>query len=234
MLRYLQAMGAIILAIAIGSVLALVYKRGLPGDATFWGSSFPSWLQGLGTIGATIVAWRALNTWQVQDAGRRKAELAQEVLRLSYALSVSLTTARYPKEWTEATRPSPVDEAKFVVDRDGGSFTHETKTIVSALYSYLPLIRHMFGDNLSYNLHALIRCYRDIYHAYAGLRSYVSLAERKTGEADLRGVKTQAFEDLRTLGSRFVGQPDSLGPQIDGIQAAIEDELGPIISGRWR
>lgn len=96
-------MGPFVGAVAITLCIIVLAgaPTGIPWSAfwknpEFWQTWLPAWLQGLGTVGAAYVAWRAFSTWREQDAERRRAIVAEQVLRGAHAAVKTIRDARMP------------------------------------------------------------------------------------------------------------------------------------------
>jgi hypothetical protein len=67
-----------------------------PQSAPAWIEAFGALLTGIATVLAGVAALRGLNAWRTETVGRRKAELAEEVLAQFYRARDILTWARFP------------------------------------------------------------------------------------------------------------------------------------------
>lgn len=67
-------------------------------DAPAWVEAIGALLTGVATILAGVAALRGLDAWRRETVGRRKAELAEEVLAQFYRARDILTWARFPVE----------------------------------------------------------------------------------------------------------------------------------------
>src|SRR5688572_24418359 len=47
-------------------------------------TGIPAWLQGVGTIGAAVLAFEAYANWRGQEVAKRKAEVAERILRAAH------------------------------------------------------------------------------------------------------------------------------------------------------
>ena len=93
-------MGPFLVALLICAFIALYAAAGLNSiSARDWLlTGIPAWLQGLGTVGASYVAWRAYSTWREQDAGRRRAAAAERVVLAAHNLADTILRVRIPHD----------------------------------------------------------------------------------------------------------------------------------------
>lgn len=121
--------------------------RTAPGHAVGDMSLSPEWLSAAGTavtgLAALVAGWaavRGVDAWRAEIVGRRKAELAEEVLTQFYRARDVLIWARLPDR--------PLDLAEQRADRDRRHQSHaspiERLAQESALFSELQASRYRF------------------------------------------------------------------------------------------
>jgi hypothetical protein len=80
-------------------------------SAPAWIEAIGTLLTGIATILAGIAAFKGLDAWRRETVGRRKAELAEEVLAQFYRARDILTWARFPVGSPPAPQPPPATTA---------------------------------------------------------------------------------------------------------------------------
>jgi hypothetical protein len=76
-------------------------------SAPAWIEAIGTLLTGIATVLAGVAALRGLNAWRLETVGRRKAELAEEVLAQFYRARDILTWARFPVDQSPAAVSAP-------------------------------------------------------------------------------------------------------------------------------
>ncbi|HEY2481718.1 MAG TPA: hypothetical protein VGI30_05915 [Caulobacteraceae bacterium] len=80
------------------------------GIAPAWVEAIGTLLTGAATVLAGIAALRGLSAWRLETIGRRKAELAEEVLAQFYRARDILTWARFPIRTDDGEVAAPAGE----------------------------------------------------------------------------------------------------------------------------
>ena len=95
-------MPSFFLAVLIAVFIALYTTAGWQSiSAKEWLlSGIPAWLQGLGTAAVAYLGWKAFAAWREEDAGRRKALCAEELVRAARRLVRAIRAARIPDRGT--------------------------------------------------------------------------------------------------------------------------------------
>src|SRR5262245_22965731 len=142
-------MGPFLLALLIAGciVLWVAAPPNIPWSAfwekpEFWQTWLPTWLQGVGTVGAAYVAWKAFSTWRGQDAGRRQAIAAEELLKATHRALAAGRAVR-----TFRTYQRPVDEEIEKILRDFPPRIEAFDAALGALDSHAVLAREHFGED---------------------------------------------------------------------------------------
>lgn len=85
-----------LLAVLICLLVCCIAAFGWPvRDSNFWTVVAPAYMQGIGTIAATVLAAMAYVAWRRPDDTRRVAEFAQTLIRESRKLELAALEARY-------------------------------------------------------------------------------------------------------------------------------------------
>ncbi|MBC6982717.1 hypothetical protein [Caulobacter sp. 17J80-11] len=149
---------------------------------------FPSWastLRDLSTgLAAAIAGWvglRGVGAWRAEAVGRRKTELAEEVLAQFYRARDALTWARFPHPDVFADAPGAgegADDDAEARRRQAASAPVERLSREMALFSDLQANRYrfmaVFGeaaarpfDEIMAARDDVVRCARDLMRSYA-------------------------------------------------------------------
>jgi len=104
---------------------------------------------------AAVIAWRGLRTWQDEMLGRRRAELAEEILADFYQVRDVFRWVRSPAGFAEeaAERPRDKDENEDVSRQLDRYFVplarlHADRALLSALHAKQYRFRAVFGEKV--------------------------------------------------------------------------------------
>ncbi|HEX4199310.1 MAG TPA: hypothetical protein VHZ26_17880 [Caulobacteraceae bacterium] len=110
-----------------------------------WVEAIGTLLTGVATILAGIAALRGLNAWRLETVGRRKAELAEEVLAQFYRARDILTWARFPIRSDDREVAAPAGETAHDVSERRRAFAPvERLAQESQIFSDLQASRYRF------------------------------------------------------------------------------------------
>jgi hypothetical protein len=141
-------------------------------------SALPAWLQGVGTVGAAYVAWRAFATWREQDTWRRRADFADQVLRSAHRLGGLIDAMRGRVSGSVYGSAGPNEKDVEVLANDPRR-PEEVRRIVEAsgeLRSYIALAKRDFGADVEGAMHAVASLAYHVNRAHGGLQDMNRLA----------------------------------------------------------
>lgn len=154
----LQAIGtnAVLTSNAVPSALGSQSRRsGNPPAAVqttqrFWPETFKDWiavLQSLAVIMASAVAVYGINSWRRELLGKRRMELAEEVLALFYQAKDIIALDRFPAGYADegdARKAEPHEKPEQKRTRDDASVTRERFNKNSEAFSRIHALRYRF------------------------------------------------------------------------------------------
>lgn len=110
-----------------------------------WVEAIGTLLTGVATVLAGIAALRGLSAWRLETVGRRKAELAEEVLAQFYRARDILTWARFPIRSDDREVAAPAGETAHDVSERRRAFAPvERLAQESQIFSDLQASRYRF------------------------------------------------------------------------------------------
>ncbi|MGH7025392.1 MAG: hypothetical protein ACREEB_17635 [Caulobacteraceae bacterium] len=120
--------------------------------APAWIEAFGALLTGIATVLAGVAALRGLNAWRRETVGRRKAELAEEVLAQFYRARDILTWARFPVDQGPAALAAPGTTAAGTTGKTAEAVSEERRMYApverlaqeSQIFSELQASRYRF------------------------------------------------------------------------------------------
>lgn len=183
------------------------------------------WANAIGTItmalGACLGGWsavRGVNAWRDEIVGRRKAELAEEVLAQFYRARDVLVWARLPTE-------TPRTEQSGAPGHGSGlSSPVERLTMESQLFSELQASRYRF---MAYFGPASARPFDEVRTIHSELVRSVEELARDTGALDVASRdRRKALRQTIGWGAR---DEDELAQRLENAIAAIEAICRPLI-----
>ncbi len=183
------------------------------------------WATAIGTLGmalgACIGAWaglRGVNAWRAEVVGRRKAELAEEVLALFYRARDVLIWARLPSDVAAREQPGSGLYAAAV------STPVERLTLESQLFSELQAGRYRF---MAYFGKAAAGPFDEVRAIHAEIvKSAEQLARDQATPGQAAARARGALQ--QSIGWGRFGE-DSLAKRLDEAILAVEDICRPLI-----
>jgi hypothetical protein len=175
--------------------LALVIAYGKDAQGKDWLlTGIPAWLQGIGTVLAAYVAWHAFQLWGVQEKARRKADLAEVILRRGFVAINGIRHARSPS-W-RGSRTAEEDAKDAIGGRRQWAVERMTEA-VDALMEYVDIAEMRLSNDVALTIREL----DDI--AQSVRVAYISLAKLETGEfkfeEEVPGMKMTREDALNTF-----------------------------------
>ena len=190
------------------------------------------WAMAIGNLGmalgACIGAWaglRGVNAWRAEVVGRRKAELAEEVLALFYRARDVLIWARLPSDGTARDQPGSGPYAAAVTT------PVERLTLESQLFSELQAGRYRF---MAYFGKAAARPFDEVRAIHSEIvKSAEQLARDQATPGQAAARARGALQ--QSIGWGSIGE-DSLAKRLDEAILAVEENCRPLIDepGRRR
>ncbi len=185
----------------------------------------PEWLSALAAsataVGACLggaAAFRGVNAWRAEVVGRRKTELAEEVLALFYRARDVLIWARLPADGSTGTPGMQLNPA-------AASAPVERLTLESQLFSELQASRYRF---MAYFGEAGARPFDEIRAIHAEVVRSAENLVRDEGKSD-----NETLQD-RDAWRRTIGWGDPAADpfvrRIDDVIRAIEHICRPLIT----
>jgi hypothetical protein len=182
-------------------------------------------------VGA-YVGIRGLNRWQAEMMGRRRTELAEEVLAGFYQARDIVAAIRSPAGYAgeSADRKAPPNESEHVKrDRDAAFVpiaryqTHQA--FFSELFAKRYRMRAIFGVAADGPFNALDRCVREI---LASANTLMGMAGRQGAENE----DAQKFRREReaVIWSGF--DPDKLASRVEAAVKEMEQLCQPLLEGK--
>lgn len=116
----------------------------------FWPVTFKDWtaaLQSLAVIAASCVAFFGINSWRRELVGKRRMELAEEVLALFYQAKDIIAFVRFPAGYAAESadrKPEPHEKPEQKRIRDDAFVTRERFNKNSEVFSRIHALRYRF------------------------------------------------------------------------------------------
>jgi hypothetical protein len=229
MQRRLDLMASLVTALLVAACIVL-YAASEPISAKeVLLSSLPAWLQGLGTVGAAYFGWKAFAAWRRQDADRRKAEAAEDVLRLVHAVARVVRGARFTGEFERKDTQALVYDLMFFSGEERQRARRELAAPANELQSHIPVAKHLFGKKVSDKLGSLVVMQRELEESFKEAE-FLRLHSKDVGSEAWR---ENVMGILGVLGFRYEEKPDTFSKHLSDCVNAIEEELGPYITGEY-
>ena len=205
----------------------------LPAQAKdFLFAALPAWLQGVGTVAAAYFAWRAFATWREQDAERRRATAAEELLKATHRAADAIRAARS----IYVGLPMELD-VKFALGPERMRRVAIMDEFLADLNGHLVVVKHhRYGKEVTGGLLSIVgiggkvrRAYRMIESVHNGgedlddekreevLAMFLSVVVEHYGRDEPRNALTDRGDELE----------QDLKRQVERIEQAV----GPVISG---
>ncbi|NEX94537.1 hypothetical protein [Caulobacter sp. 17J65-9] len=198
---------------------------------------FPSWASALRDLftglAAAIAGWvglRGLGAWRAEAVGRRKTELAEEVLAQFYRARDALTWARFPHPDVFADAPSPgaADDDAEARRRQAASAPVERLSREMALFSELQANRYrfmaVFGEPAARPFDEIMAARDDVVRCAGDLmRSYADDTPSPTPEA------AQARDQMEREVGWGARDADPIAQRVDAAIREIERTCRPLI-----
>ena len=191
----------------------------------------PAWVQAIASVatgfGAGLGGWAALrgvNAWRVEAVGRRKAELAEEVLAQFYRARDALIWARLPAEGA-GTQVSAHGSAESAAQGAAMAAPIERLNQASQVFSELQASRYRFmayfGEDATRPFDELRKVHNEVLEAAARLVR----AHGKTGSQS-DAADQDAWRSAIGWGPH---EEDQLAERLDRAVSAIERICRPLI-----
>jgi hypothetical protein len=191
-----------------------------------------AWVSAIGTlvtgVGAGLGGWAALrgvNAWRTEALGRRKAELAEEVLAQFYRARDALIWARLPAEGAGAPASSPGSAEAAAGGASAMGAPIERLNQASQVFSELQASRYRFmayfGEDAAQPFEDLRKVHNDVVDASARLIRARGKVASANGAADQEAWRS-------TIGWGAHDQ-DRLADRLDRAVRAIERICRPLI-----
>ena len=120
------------LVVATLGLIAILLSAGaarvgeLPAD--FFSMKLTDAAQAIGSLGTLVVAWLAYGSWRAQEYARRRADLAEKVLRAANFVGTSIHEARYLHDMS-STKPFENEADMSYVVRLSALSEHQRKAL---------------------------------------------------------------------------------------------------------
>lgn len=193
-----------------------------------WGT-VPDWVVAIAAALAAIQGWRSLSAWRKEAGGKRRLELAEEILTSVYEVADAISLVRNPQGHVDENRERPgrdAEEARLREYRDMYYPTmtrlRESRAAFAALSAQSARTRALFGDELQAAFNEVISIHNEVFEAVNEL--YYDLpwqgeqtAERLAKHHSLRAKLWRSESD------------DVVDAKLWAAVKSVEDRLRPII-----
>lgn len=201
---------------------------GIPTDTI---NAIAGMITALSAAGAAIFAYRGLKTWRAEMLGRRKAELAEDVLADFYQMRDVFVWVRSPGGFGEeaAGRPREDNEDRNLANQLDAYFVplarlHKDGAFLSAFYAKRYRFRAVFGENA----HEPFLEVREVQTKITvAARMLIRSAKQSRGKGP---IVEQAQKEIYIWDSG--DKDDPLTQSIDAAVAKIEALCRPAIEAR--
>ena len=188
-------------------------------------------------VAAAIAAWEGLRTWREETVGRRRAELAEEVLADFYRARDIISWVRHPYAYRIETDDSSLDEAEINEAAPQLDTLHvplrrlrEENEFFAGIRAKRYRFQSVFGHVTSQHFSAL-----------AGIIVRIEIA----ADSEIRNLRGKRFPYMSEEDSEKLTQEneaviwsqrdgDLITEQIDAIVSAVEAICRPAIEARAR
>jgi hypothetical protein len=196
-------------------------------NADFWQAvahigQFASIAEAVAVLATAVLAFKTLNSWRPENVGKRKFEVAENVLLATYDLKQRVLDVR-----RRLPAPQTADaEADFEQNRSHywnrlghlGGFAGD-----DSLISLLPLFRVYFGFEVS---RPADRLFAAVQKVNGALNEIFTMVPANGTELSPR------INVLTTLGWTDVARPDRIDREIDAAVREIEEVCRPVLEGK--
>jgi hypothetical protein len=146
----------------LGTLMTSIVALGLvavgTGHKAWWLSDLPSWLEGLGTVAACVVALVLFGKWREQEAAKRRAEAAEKTLRAAFVLGKLVRDSRLSAPIKKDTAQGDVLMATAVMYVSlRGAKVAASAAPAAELQSYQSVARIYFGKKAAEAIDNLLR-----------------------------------------------------------------------------
>ena len=197
-------------------------------SAEFWRTGLPAWLQGIGTIAAVWMAGLALRSWQLEDAGKRKAHEAGEILKLVHSLWRAARRSRFSGNFEQQGMDGIIHDLDFFQDGRRQTSRDTMSDCALELETRLPVAKFLFGREVSGAMVELTWMQRELEEAYREVDYLVSFKDGKKPD----DWEKQAIATLRKLGVRYDEAPDDFFKSLAKRIGEMEAVLVPFVVGK--
>lgn len=189
-------------------------------------------LQTLAVIAASIAAIIGVSTWRKQMVGRRKMELAEEILTLVYEVQGAMEWVRNPAGWSSEgqSRPGRADEPDEGLQRlkDAYYVPAERLSHLDEEFARLRVLRHKakayFGHDLEEALAVFHRVRNDVSTAV-----HMLLATASDDQVE-GGLRKEWDRKARNMGT--TDHPDEIVAHLEAAVSTIEEHCRPLLTGK--
>ena len=192
----------------------------------------PAWLQAIGSVvtglGAGLGGWAALrgvNAWRIEALGRRKAELAEEVLAQFYRARDALIWARLPAEGARTDVSAHDGDQAAARDATAMAAPIERLNQASQIFSELQASRYRFmayfGEEAAKPFDELRKMHKEV------LDAADSLARADQPGDGASHADRAAWSAV--IGRGAASQEDELAARLDRTIREIERICRPLI-----
>lgn len=172
--------GAAILAIA---VIAVGFSAAVNGEGTwnfFHGSKATDWLQAIGSVGTLLVACLAYMTWRRPDDTRRRADLAQAIMRHSQVTQKATFALRNETEVGDWSG-EPIIDLKLAELREQDELpkarVERARSLIDELEFYAAEAAELLGTEVSDDLKIVVERCRRVEQVFARIKFYLDHAD---------------------------------------------------------
>jgi hypothetical protein len=197
--------------------------------APAWVEAIGTLLTGVATVLAGIAAIRGLDAWRLETVGRRKAELAEEVLAQFYRARDILTWARFPIHRDDRDVAAPAGETAHDASEKRRAFAPvERLAQESQIFSDLQASRYRF---MAYFGEEAARPFDEIRALQAEVVSAADMLIRAQGKPET--LETQAARDAWESAIGWgAAEQDRVSQRLTQAMNDIEAVCRPLIGAR--
>ena len=203
-----------LLAVLICLLVCCIAAFGWPvRDSNFWTVVAPAYMQGIGTIAATVLAAMAYVAWRRPDDTRRVAEFAQTLIRESRKLELAALEARYNTyihlEGDKADRLFAEKVAHFLMVVEKPVSAEKVEALrhqVNLLDTFQVEAKHYFGADTSKALSSFHDMCSELAEYFQGMARDPKMVRYIARSADEGAVEPKIMLDrtMRAIGIDFV------------------------------
>jgi hypothetical protein len=225
------------------AVITWAYPVFAEGQA-FWPATFKDWidaLQSVAVIAASAVALWGINSWRREFVGKRRMELAEEVLALFYQAKEVIAFMRFPAGYaseSSSRNPQPDETPEQKGIRDDAFVTVERYNKHSDVFSRIHTLRYRFMAQFGKDATAPFDKLKSIIdQLFVAARQWVMLSE----VSEKNFTNPESLQDHRCRIEKYdkilwgTGNDDSISIELEKAVQSIEQICQPHTDRKlWR